>query len=252
MSVSTRNNPYLDALESGVHVWLATPDAGTGSACEKRYAALLDAQEGARYRQFRFERDRRLYLVAHALLRRALSRYTDVEPCDWRFAPGRHGRPEISAPRLPVNLRFNLSHTDGLAACVVTLEDACGIDVERIDRSCRMQSLAAKVFAGPECTDLQALEGRPAYRERFFTYWTLHEAWCKARGTGLAQVHSDSPVWFEPETGENVRVHGVDARDDGAGGWHARIQHPTAAHLLAVVVHSREGGKPVVSRFMET
>lgn len=245
----TRNIPYLHALESEVHVWLAAPGAVTDTACLKRYTAMLDTREGARWRRFRFEHDRRLFLVAHALLRRALSCYADVEPSDWRFAHGRYGRPEISAPRLPVRLRFNLSHTDGLAACVVALEDACGIDVERIDRPCRMRAIAAKVFAGPERHDLQALEGGEAYRERFMTYWTLREAWCKAQGTGLA--HVDRAVWFEPGRGETVGVHGVSAHAAGGGHWHAMVRKPTAAHLLAVAVHCSGICKPLVSRFAE-
>lgn len=237
-------------LDSEVHVWLARPEAVTDAACLTRYTAMLDTRERGRYRRFLFENDRRLFLVSHALVRRVLSGYVDVDPSAWRFAGGRHGRPEIAAPRPPVNLRFNLSHTDGLAACVVTLEHACGIDVEKIEDRARMQAVAAKVFAGPEQRDLRRLEGTPAYQPRFFAYWTLREAWYKALGTGLA--HADRTVWFELDEGGVTRMCGAGERDGGTGVWQTAVLRPTAAHMLAVAVRGADNvSKRIVCRFVE-
>jgi len=242
--VSTSNVSYVDALESEVHVWLARPEAVTDAAYLADCIAMLGDDERERYGRFRFEQDRHLFLVAHALVRRVLSCYVDVDPADWRFVSGAHGRPEIAAPLLPVNLRFNLSHTSGLAACVVTVNDACGIDVERLDRRTRMRAIAAKLFAEPEVYDLLEREGSAVYHERFFTYWTLREAWCKALGTGLA--HGDRAVWFGLDGLEAVRLHGV------AGHWQFAVTKPTDAHVLAVAVSNADGiDKAVVSRFVE-
>ncbi|MGB5473429.1 MAG: 4'-phosphopantetheinyl transferase superfamily protein [Gammaproteobacteria bacterium] len=242
--MSTSNVSYVDALESEVHVWLARPDAVTDAAYLADCIAMLGDDERERYRRFRFEKDRHLFLVAHALVRRVLSCYVDVGPADWHFVSGAHGRPEVAAPPLPVNLRFNLSHTSGLAACVVTLNDACGIDAERLDRRPRMRAIAAKLFAGPEVQDLLDREGSAVYHERFFTYWTLREAWCKALGTGLA--HEDRSVWFDLDGCDAVRLHGA------AGQWQFAVQKPTTEHVLAIAVLGTDGiDKAVVSRFLE-
>ena len=249
-SLFTTGASLARLLDSEVHVWLARPEAVTDSACLTRYIAMLDTQERGRYRRFLFEKDRHLFLVAHALVRRVLSVYVDEEPSTWRFAGGKHGRPEIAAPRPPVNLRFNLSHTDGLAACVVTLECACGIDVERIDDRPRMRAIATRVFAGPEQRDLRRLEGTAAYQQRFFSYWTLREAWYKALGTGLA--HADRSVWFELDDDDVVRMRGAGEREGGAGDWQAAVLRPTAAHMLAIAVRSVDNvSKRVVCRFVE-
>ncbi|MGD2113315.1 MAG: 4'-phosphopantetheinyl transferase superfamily protein [Gammaproteobacteria bacterium] len=210
---------------------------------------MLCAAERERYRRLLFDRDRRLFLVAHALVRRVLSRYAAVDPSAWRFSTGKHGRPEIAAPRLPATLRFNLSHTEGLAACVVTLESACGIDVEKIVERPRMMDIAARVFAGPEQQELHRLTGTPACRERFFAYWTLREAWCKARGTGLAQA--DRSVWFEPGPDAAVRMHGLAGREATAG-WQAVLLRPATGYMLALALRDTGAtGKAVVCRFIE-
>jgi 4'-phosphopantetheinyl transferase len=246
----TLNMSRLQALESEVHVWLATPACVADPVQQARRIGMLCATERDRYRRLRFDADRRLFLVAHALVRRVLSSYANVDPAAWAFGSATHGRPEIAAPALPVRLRFNLSHTGGLAACVVTPGSDCGVDVERIVERPRMLAIAAKVFAEPERRELHRLQGTPACRERFYAYWTLREAWCKARGTGLAQ--SDRSVWFEPQRDGCARVHGAAGREAGDGGWQAVLLRPTVEHMLAVAVHDAGGpGKPVVCRFID-
>jgi len=44
-----------------------------------------------------FARHRHEYLVAHALLRTALSRYAPVAPSAWTFTRGPSGKPETGA-----------------------------------------------------------------------------------------------------------------------------------------------------------
>src|SRR4051812_18239551 len=83
--------------------------------------------------RFRFERDRRAFVAAHGLVRHALSwMVPGPAPHDWRFAVTPEGRPEIAAPALVPRPRFNLSHSVQWAACVVTAESDCGIDVQAI------------------------------------------------------------------------------------------------------------------------
>jgi 4'-phosphopantetheinyl transferase len=127
----------------------------------EEWLGILSDEELQRYRAFHFERDRAAYLTAHALTRRALSRYADVAPPDWQFAKGPCGKPEIANP-LDRRLGFNLSHTHGLVACAVGWECEVGIDVERINR-----------------------EINPAVS--FFEEWTLKEAYLKALGVGLTE-----------------------------------------------------------------
>src|SRR5262249_49748456 len=94
---------------------------------------LLSDEEKQRLERFHFERDRVLFLIAHALLRIALSRHSIIDPRAWQFRASTYGRPEIIDSRS--RLRFSLSHTRGLAACAIVLDRNIGIDVEHISRN---------------------------------------------------------------------------------------------------------------------
>jgi 4'-phosphopantetheinyl transferase len=179
-------------------VWRAT-EATAAAAYE---ALLDDAERAARARLLR-EEDRRDYTVAHGLLREALARRTGLPATAWRFGRNDLGKPEIVAPAAGRGLRFNLSHTPGLVACVVAAGDRyheVGIDVEAVRESPRLLALAARYFAPTETVALCTLP-RAEQARRFFALWTLKEAWAKARGFGLAAPFDRVAFTFHAPTG---------------------------------------------------
>ena len=94
------------------------------------------------------------------------------------------------------DLRFNLSHTDGLIACAVTIGREVGVDVEHIQRRLT-HDVAGRFFAPREVDDLKALPEDEQQRV-FFDYWTLKEAYIKARGFGLALPLGDFAFTLAP------------------------------------------------------
>jgi 4'-phosphopantetheinyl transferase len=222
-----------------VHVWYARPEAVSDPALLRACERTLSTYERERRRRLRLERGRHEYLVAHALLRTCLSRYADVPPQAWRFETNHRGRPEISAPRGAPPLRFNLSHTAGLVACAVTMGAAIGVDVEDTRRSGRGMQVAERFFSTSEVADLRRLPESRRSR-RFFEYWTLKEAYVKARGLGLAlplqrfsfRVRRGAPVSvsFDPQLGDRPES------------WHFALFRPTRRHVLAVGVQRPSGG----------
>ncbi|MDG3444075.1 4'-phosphopantetheinyl transferase family protein [Nitrospirillum amazonense] len=154
-------------------------------AAYDRLWPLLDEGERARARRFVFEVNRREYVAAHGLARLWLGRLLGRPPAALAFAPlTPQGKPGLVDA--PAGLDFNLSHTDGLVACAVTLEvgTRIGVDVERGERRIGAE-LAAAMFA-PE--ELAWLDARPAGRSGrdLVTFWTLKEAYIKALGLGLS------------------------------------------------------------------
>src|SRR6185295_18612851 len=117
--------------------------------------------------------------------RTTLSHYAAVDPTAWQFARNRRGRPEISGPLGVAPLRFNLSNTAGLIACLVTLGVDVGVDVEDTHRRGETVRIANRFFSASEVAALEALPPE-RQRQRFFEYWTLKESYIKARGMGLA------------------------------------------------------------------
>lgn len=168
-----------------VHVWCARTDDWTDAATVERCLALLDYEERRRHGRFIFDQHRRLYLVAHALVRTTLSRYADLPPERWEFVTNNYGRPEIANPLPGASLRFNLSHTRGMAVCGVTRDRDLGVDVEDVERKNLTVAIADRYFSPQEVQDLRQLPEHQQHR-RFFDYWTLKEAYIKARGMGLS------------------------------------------------------------------
>src|SRR5258708_14881311 len=147
--------------------------------------ATLSSSERQRAECFIFERHRRQYIFAHGLLRIALSSSVpEVEPSDWRFVANRYGRPFIAAPAIARTVYFSLSHTEGCVACVVSGCEAVGVDVEEIQERRALLATAHSNFSLEEIDALRVLQPG-ALVDRFFDYWTLKEAYLKARGTGL-------------------------------------------------------------------
>lgn len=221
-----------------VHVWLADPNEVTDPAHQARCLALLSADERAQHARFHFARDRHLYLVAHALVRCTLSRYAAVAPAAWRFVATPHGRPELAPGVCPLPLRFNLSHTHGQVAVAVTLVRDVGVDVESHDRPGDPVASAADYFAPAELDALRALPAA-ARTERFFVYWTLKEAYIKARGLGLS-LPLELFAFDVADPGPIAVAFTPPLVDDPAA-WHFERARPTPRHFLACAARRLRG-----------
>jgi len=180
-----------DVCERGVaRIWLARPGDIVEPGLLSRYEAMLDDNESERYHRFVRADDAHLFLVSHALLRVSLSSCCSTPPKDWQFVRSSNGRPEIRTPLQTILLRFSLSHTKGLAGCLVVEDDDVGLDVERIDRVNDCSRLAKHYFSDSENRALNCLPENQR-RVLFFQLWTLKEAYLKARGTGLTTPLKD-------------------------------------------------------------
>ncbi|HEX6445266.1 MAG TPA: 4'-phosphopantetheinyl transferase superfamily protein [Streptosporangiales bacterium] len=168
-----------------VDVWVLTTAALVRDGTLPGLERSLSADERDRLPAFRVTADRIAYAAAHGLARHALSTHAPgVAPGTWTFRTGPRGRPEVDGPAPQRGLRFNLSHTRGTVACVVTDGVACGIDVERRDGAADVDLLAHGVLSAAERRRLDGL-GEAGRRAEFFRHWTLKEAYAKARGDGL-------------------------------------------------------------------
>ena len=164
-----------------LHIHLLRPNEYVDTASEK----ILNMEERQQALAFRFQRDRDLYMAAHLFLRRVLSRYAPIPPDGWQFSRNAYGKPAIANSAYGW-LQFNLSHTHGLVACAVARDCAVGVDVEGIRNLSDLPGLCQYAFAPVEMADVLNAPSQQEQTERFFSYWTLKEAYIKARGLGLS------------------------------------------------------------------
>ncbi|HEV7879704.1 4'-phosphopantetheinyl transferase family protein [Bradyrhizobium sp.] len=218
-----------------VDVWLAASDEISADDL-RSYERLMSPDEHARWTRFVVPKPRLQHLVARALLRRTLSRYAEVAPRQWQFDANTYGRPHIAGPTPACDLRFNISHTDGLVAVAVAKGLEIGVDVENVARSLDVLQLAPSVFAPAEVAALELAAERDR-ADVFFSFWTLKEAYIKARGMGLS-LKLDGFAF--DLSGTHPRISFNDRCPDDPSRWQFRRYLPTATHALAVAVSAPE------------
>jgi len=165
-----------------VHIWRSTLDFGP--ELMNRFSSNLSHDELDRAARFVFEKDRNHFIAARAILRELLGAYLLVPPASLEFEYGARRKPTLSPRHHRSELRFNISHSNGLAVFAFARERELGIDVEWIRPSFATRSIAERYFSARELAEWRELpiENQP---EGFFRCWTRKEAYVKARGEGL-------------------------------------------------------------------
>ena len=222
-------------IGNAVHVWRVELDRPAAELSS--LGALLDAEERTRAARFVFARDRARYTVAHAALRQVLGEYLDASPRALRFVEGPHGKPALAAPWSASGLRFNLSHSSGVALCAVTRHLELGVDVECIRPIGGLEALVGDICSPRERAVLARLAG-PARLAAFFGAWTGKEAYVKAIGEGLS--YPVQRVEVAPRTGSPARVDGGAAGAHRAADWTLLDVPLDEAHAGAVVAAGRD------------
>lgn len=165
-----------------IDVWLV--EAGAVGDLDAR---LLGDSERSVLSRLRVEDSRRSYLVAHLLLRLALSRATDgrLPPARWRFDRSSSGRASVASACGTPRLDFSLSRSSGLAVVAVAGTEGCrvGVDAERCDRP--LCCVPADVALSPAERSQLATVPPERRASEFLRLWTLKEAYGKLSGRGI-------------------------------------------------------------------
>lgn len=198
---------------------------------------LLDTEERVRLERSRFAKDRASFLVTRVLVRTALSRYAASEPGHWVFGFNPFGRPMIVAPNVEPRLHFSLSHTAGLAICAISLFPDIGVDVECLLRRPIGPEMAKKFLSRVEFDHLQSVppEERPLMLLR---YWTLKEAYVKARGMGLSLPLS--AVMFQLDgAARPIYAEFAEQIQDAPADWMFRQFSITEKHVCGIAFRQK-------------
>jgi 4'-phosphopantetheinyl transferase len=236
MKENFNKTALFDHLQAQVHVWFFRTDVGLTDDQLTVCRSQLSTEEVQRYQRFFYEQDKQNYLVSHVLLRNALSKYVDVPASQWIFTCNEQGKPEvITVPGLP-EIEFNITHTEGLCACVVAVDAEVGIDAENINRQCNYKKLAQRMFSNDE-NDLIGSSDEPAVQ--FYKFWTLREAYVKALGTGLSGSSKDFYFTLSNNDESIALHHGNDSVVDADCQF--GLYAPTAEHVMAVAIKKKSG-----------
>jgi 4'-phosphopantetheinyl transferase len=174
--------PALD--RNNVNVFILKDSKVFDAPLINNWYQYLSQDEKNKYHKFYFEKDKRLYLLSHTMLRLVISQYLGCSTKALKFGSNKYGKPYLlDYPEC----HFNLSHSKQAVALVVNqgLDLSLGVDIECFHDRGETLNLATNYFSQAECVLLNSY----AYSDRneiFFKLWTLKESYIKAIGKGLS------------------------------------------------------------------
>ena len=259
--------PALGRRET--HVWLVPLELDAPE--RDALASTLEQAERHRAERFRFEHDRRRFVVARGALRAILAGYLGgTAPAQVEFVTGPRGKPRLATRHGTGGPRFNMSHSGEWAmvgvihrdmkphnvvltmdgrplvldlGLAVAPERELGVDLERKDPARADAGVARRYFAPGEMRALEKLSGT-AWVEGFFNCWTRKEAYVKATGDGLHTPLDAFEVSLDPA--EPAALLSVGGSVTDAARWHLAAL-PTPAGYAAALVS--DGPVGTVHRF---
>ena len=201
----------------------------------------LSTAERDRYARFKHERDRWMFALGREMARTLVGDALGCPAGDWVWREGPHGRPEIAAP--PTDVHFNLSHSAGVVVCAIARGRTIGVDIEDLNRRAPDPAIVARYCSPAETADVHARgDGWPA---RFLAYWTLKEAYLKARGLGIAVHLAD--ISFALSADEQTARIGFERSLAGTDDhWAFHLARLDPHHLVATAVHNPDDARPAL------
>jgi 4'-phosphopantetheinyl transferase len=220
--------------ENEIHVWRAWLDVDDQE--RERLSLYLSAEERARARRLVFQHDREYFLVGRGRLRELLGTYLQRPPQSLEFRTGPYGKLSLAER---ADVRFNLTHSYGLALYAFAMNRELGIDTEKIGPEFATEGIAERYFSAAEQRELRELpvELRTG---AFFLCWTRKEAYVKAHGGGLQIPLESFDVSLTPGKPETLR-------SADSGRWNLRSFEPAPEYIASIIVE----GAPESLRFWD-
>jgi len=218
--------------DAEVHVWRAALNLTDAQLHALRQTLTEDEQ--ARAERYHFPKDRNHYLAGRGWLRAILSRYLNTAPDQLRFSYSAYGKPTLTEAAGDPSLRFNVSHSQGLALYAVTRNREIGVDLEFMRADFAGEEIAERFFSRQEVEKLRAVPA-DAQGEAFFACWTRKEAYIKARGEGLSLPLDQFDVSLSPgEPAKLLSVRGADPEE--ASRWRLEALEVAPGYAAALAV----------------
>jgi 4'-phosphopantetheinyl transferase len=169
--------------------------------------SALSHDERNHANRFRSPVQKNEFIAARAALRDILAGYVGVPPGRLSFHYGSFGKPALSPMFGPCGIKFNMSHSFGMALLAVANAEV-GVDIERIDPALAEEQLADRLFSVPEISSLRCLP-LAMQPEAFFNCWTRKEAYLKAVGLGLCGALDSFDVSVAPDASTVILHEGA-------------------------------------------
>jgi 4'-phosphopantetheinyl transferase len=222
----------LELRDGVLHLWLidVTSPGDDQLAALKQWLMPEEIERNECYAQ---SVSRRRDVVCRATLRQLLCRYLGLGNAELRLDRTENGKPLLT--NISSSLQFNYSHSGDFAAFALVQGPQVGIDIEHSLRKKDLLAISNRFFSETEVADLAALP-EAVRRDRFFAYWTLKEAYIKARGEGIFIGLQNFSFHLAEDNEQAIGISFGPADFDEINGWQffrllERQEYPVAVAL---------------------
>ena len=144
----------------------------------------LSTQDLATVDKFKFDKDRKRFIISRYFLRTLLADYLGTPTKEIRIITNHYGKPELDST-IQKNIQFNISHSGHFILFAINLNNEIGIDIEKIDGTINHLEIAENYFSNDEIRLLKKTGKKEDMIKNFYYIWTRKEALLKAIGIGL-------------------------------------------------------------------
>jgi len=152
--------------------------------------SLLHEEEKNKTALFKFEKDKKAYIIRRGMLRLLVSRYLYLDPNSIHFIKGDNNKPALEKNENTAGLHFNISSSGNYALFAIHNAEI-GIDIEKVAGSFNYKEVLAVLFSENE---RGAILHAADATKMFYTFFTRKESIVKASAKGISNSMISIPV----------------------------------------------------------
>ncbi len=152
---------------------------------DKLWDNNLSEDELIRANKFKFDHLKNRFMICRSLLRKLLGKYLNIKPSEIVFKYSEKGKPSLTENCNPLEVDFNVSHSENFALYGFTIQRKIGVDIEQNREIENLDQLARRFFHIREYELISNLK-YPEKQQLFYQIWTAKEAYLKAIGAGIS------------------------------------------------------------------
>ncbi len=165
------------------------------------FEGCLSKDELLRESSYKYQKDKRKFIIRRGVLRGILSNYITIPPEQISFNYNKYGKPSV-----PENeIYFNTSHSGSHLVLAFSRSCEIGIDIEEYSEFDNVDGIIKTICNHNESFEIKKRRNCNT-NESVLKYWVAKEAYLKNRGDGLSIDPRCVEIVFSKETSGSSKV----------------------------------------------
>ncbi|MCJ7718153.1 MAG: 4'-phosphopantetheinyl transferase superfamily protein [Anaerolineales bacterium] len=222
---------YRLSTKGVVHIWHTSASFWKNKINE--LDSVLSQDEISRKQKLLSQNRQEDYIISRGILRSILAQYLEEPPEEVFLETDPNGKPFLPGS----NIRFNLSHSEGLFLYGFVLDVPIGVDLQQVYPISSIRTIIKNNFS-PHEQHILFGEKESRLQDLFFRIWTAKEAYLKGTGEGFQKPANSFSICNKT----NGMIHfelRKDADTLNNDGWNIRELHLAKKYKAALAVRGQ-------------